>query len=270
MRGSILVLGIAASLVAACGGGPTRPGGPTDPGVNSITVSLRDVVLVGTTAVATGTATLNNNQTQAVTTGWRSDAPAVASVTDGGTVTGRANGEATIIASSGGREGVKKIRVAPRYDGRWQGMQIVTACAATGALAGLCDGDGGSVGLPFPILLTARHPADLSVDGEFTVEGLLFPTFTAQIAGDGGIAFAGTLTEEGVRANVSWQINSAEDGRATGTIREVYSVPGISGELVYDSNLSAFSRSGALSAAPSSRTASRLMLIRKRITAPKG
>lgn len=269
MRGSILVVGIAGWFVAACGGGPTRPGGQNDASVNSITVTLRDVVLVGTTAVATGTATLNNNQTQAVTTGWRSDAPAVASVTDGGTVTGRSNGEATIIASSGGREGVKKVRVAPHYDGRWQGMQIVTACVATGALAGLCEEDGGSIGLPFPIALTAKHPTDLSVEGEFTVEALLFPTFSTQIAADGGIAFGSTTTEDGVRANVSWQMNSTENGRATGTIREVYSVPGISGELIYDSNLSAFTRSGALSAAPASRTPSRLALIRKRITAQR-
>lgn len=52
-------------------------------------------------------------------------------MTDAGIVTGVANGDATITVGSGGHNGSKRIRAAPSYDGRWQGMQIVTACAAS-------------------------------------------------------------------------------------------------------------------------------------------
>jgi post-segregation antitoxin (ccd killing protein) len=271
MRGSLFVVGIAASLVAGCSGSDGGPGGAgPSPTVNSITVSLRDVVLVGTTAAATATATLSNNQTQAVTSGWRSDAPAVASVTDAGTVTGVSNGEASIIAASGGREGAKRIRVAPNYAGNWQGMQIVTACAATGDFEGACDDGGSVIGQPFPIALTARQPGDLSVAGEFTVESQLFPTFNTQVASDGAIAFAGTLTLEGVRGAVSWQMNSTENGRGTGTIREIYSAPGIiSGEVTYDSNLSEFTRGAGLSMSAAAQARSRLANLRKRIRTPR-
>ena len=272
MRGSIVVIGMGICLVGGCSGSKGSPGSATAPGgtVSAVTVSLRDVVLVGTTAVATGTATLSNNQTQPVTTGWRSDAPAVASVTDSGTVTGVSNGEASIIAASGGREGAKRIRVAPNYAGSWQGMQIVTACAATGDLAGACDDGGSVIGQPFPIALTARQPGDLSVAGEFTVESMLFPTFNTQVTSDGAIAFEGTLTVEGVRAAVSWQMNSTENGRGTGTIREIYSAPGIiSGEVTYDSDLSQFTRGAGLSMSSAGQASSRLANLRKRTTTPR-
>lgn len=247
MRQVLIVICLATSL-SACGGGGSGSGGPTGPSATttSVVVTLRDVVLVGTTAVASATATLSNGQTQAVVSGWRSDAPAIASVTDGGTVTGVANGEATIIASSGGREGTKRIRVAPNYAGSWQGSQVITSCTATGDLAGLCDDDFDVVGLSFPIGLVARQPGDLSVSGEFSIEDLQFPTFSAQVEGAGGLRFSSVTTVEGVRAEASWQINSSENGRAMGTIREVYSVPGVlAGELTYESRLGTFARSAS-------------------------
>lgn len=247
MRNCLIVLGLALGFMGCGGDGgggtPTTP----SPTASSISVDLQDVLLVGRTAVARATATLSNGQTQSLTAGWQSDVPAVARVTDTGTVTGVANGQANIFVIFGGRQGTKAIRVAPNYDGRWGGQQIITACSASGDFAGLCEEeDVASAGESFPVGLTARHPGNLTLGGEFTIEGIEFPTFETQVESDGSIGFSGTIVVEDVTVRASWQINSSQDGRATGTIRETYSVPGLAtGEVVFESNLSTFERSSA-------------------------
>lgn len=246
MRKILTVLILAAGLAGCGGDGPTDPG----PTTTSVAVTLKDVVLVGTTAQASATATMSNGQVQPVTSGFRSDATGVATVTGAGLVTGVANGSATIIATSNGRDGAKRIRVAPNYDGRWQGLQTLTACNATGDFGGICDEEDGIIGAQFLIDLTARHPGELSVSGEFSLEGLQFPTFTAPVEEDGTLRFSSTTVVDGIRAEVSWQMNSNQDGRASGTIREKYSVPGVlAGEVSLDSTFSEFARSLALEGA---------------------
>lgn len=256
-----LIAAMAVVTLPACGSdGPTTP-----PNATSITINLRDVVLAGLSVVASGTATMSNGQTQAVTTGWRSDAPSVATITDGGNVTGVANGEVTISVSFSGASASKRIRVAPNYDGRWQGSQVITACAATGDFAGLCDEGGSIVGLPFPVSATMRHPNDLAVSGEFTIESLPFPTFNSQIESDGRLRFSSVTTVEGIRAEASWDVNVAE-GRLGGTIRERYSAPGLAtGEITYDSNLGGLTRGAT--AADGSTAATRLARLRSRLLA---
>ena len=240
--------------------------------VNSMTLTVRELVLVGTTTTATAVANLSNGTTQAITTGFRSDAPTVATVTDAGVVTGIANGEATIIVSSNGQQATKRIRVAPNYAGAWSGMQKITACTSTGDLAGLCDSDLSDVGLLFPVSLVARQNGTLDVSGEFTLEDQVFPTFSTAIEGDGTLRFTSELTFDepevgltGIRARVTWQMNSSQNGQATGTIREVYSLPGqLTGELTFESDLSNFNRSASLLSA--GRTSgSKLRILRKRI-----
>lgn len=254
MRATPLSLCLAACVVSACGGGSKGSSGPpTSPTVDttSVTVSLRDVVLMGTTALATASATMSNGQTQAVTATWRSDATAVATVVSSGVVSGVANGEATIVAAFGGREGTKRIRVAPNYDGRWRGSQVITACAATGDFVGVCEDEGGFIGRSFPVGLTARHPGDLSVSGEFWIEreNQVFPTFTAPVQPDGAISFSGSLTLEGIPNEASWQMNSTENGRAAGTLRERFTAPGLlSGDVTMESRLTDFNRSTAAAA----------------------
>jgi hypothetical protein len=232
--------------------------------VTSITITLRDVVLAGVSVVATATSNLSNGQTQAVTNGWRSDAPTVATITDAGNLTPLANGDVTITVTSSGAQASKRIRVAPNYDGRWQGMQVITACTATGDFAGLCDEGGSIVGASFPVELTMRHPNDLAVSGESIIEGLPFPTFATQIETDGRIRFSSSLTIDGILAEASWELNSAEVGRATGSISERYSLPGLAtGDISYTSNLGGFMRSST--DADARQGSSRLTRIRSRV-----
>jgi hypothetical protein len=263
MRNATIGFLLAAGIAGCSGSGPTEP--PPPPPLVAVTVSLRNVVLVATSAVASGTAVNSNGQSQAVTTGWRSDTPAVASVTDTGTVTGVANGQATIFVVFQGVQGSHVVRVAPNYDGRWSGMQRITSCTATGAFAGYCEDGGSFVDMLFPIGMTGRHPGDLTLSGEFTIEDVPFPTFTTQVEGDGGVRFSGTEVFEGIRADATWEINSRERGRATGTIREVYSAPGIvSGEITFVSTLASFSQ-GAAAMAPATPARQRQSEIGRRI-----
>ncbi len=74
---------------------------------------------MGQTAQASGTEMRANAQSQSITSGWLSDAPAVATVTGAGLVGGVANGRATIYVVAGGRQGQQVIRVVPDYQGRW-------------------------------------------------------------------------------------------------------------------------------------------------------
>lgn len=250
MRATPLSLCLAACVVSACGGGSKPPTSPTAT-ATSVTVTLRDVVLAGTTAPATASATMSNGQTQSVTATWRSDATAVATVASSGVVSGVSNGDATIVAAFDGREGTKRIRVAPNYDGRWRGLQVITSCAATGGFVGICEDDGGFIGLSFPVGLTARHPGDLSVSGEFwiEVENQVFPTFTAPVQPDGAISFSGSLTLEGIANDASWQMNSSQNGRAAGTLRERFTAPGLlAGDVTFESRLTDFNRSAAAAA----------------------
>lgn len=262
----VCVVCVAALIAPGCSdsGNPGGPSGnPPPPTATSITVTLRDVVLVGTSAAATGTATMSNGQSQAVTAGWRSDVPAVAAVTDAGNVTGVSNGEANIFVVFGGVQGSRRVRVAPNYDGRWTGSQRITRCTDSGDLAGLCNEGGGVIGVLFPVGLVARQPGALMVSGEFTIEEFGFPTFSTQVEGDGAIRFSSVAVSDGVRAEVSWQMNSTQDARANGTIREVYTAPGIlSGDLTYESTLDGFNRGGG-GAVPAGPTRTRLAGLRR-------
>ena len=254
MRNSLVGLVLIVGVVASCGKSPSTPSDNTPPAtVTGLTINLRDVVLVGVTATATATATMSDGSTQTITTGFRSDTPTAATATAAGVVTGVANGDATIVAAFGGREATKRIRVAPNYGGRWDGMQTVTACAATGDFVGICEVDGGVVGDLFPIGLTARQ-TDLTISGEFSIEGSPFPTFNTQIDSSGSIRFASVAGFGEIMADASWQMTSTENGRATGTIREKYSAPGsLVGDVTFDSTLTGFTRTSA-DAAPSARS----------------
>jgi hypothetical protein len=257
------LVGLCVALMVASACNDKSPSDPSDADVTALAITLRDVVLAGTSATATATATLSNGQTQSVTTGFRSDTTAVATTTDGGNVSGVANGESTISVTFGGMTASKRIRVAPNYAGRWQGNQRITTCTATEDFAGLCDFEGGNVGDLFPVGLVARHPSDLTVSGEFSVENLQYPTFTTDVRSDGTIAFSSTDTVDGIRGEVSWQLSSTGVGAAAGTIREIYSVPGeFAGTIVYESTLTSFTRISA--SAPPAGLRTKLRAIRRR------
>ena len=68
-------------MVVACGGGDKSPAAPSAT-TTGLTVTVSSPVRMGQTTQAAATETLANGQTRPITTGWVSDAPAVATVSD--------------------------------------------------------------------------------------------------------------------------------------------------------------------------------------------
>jgi hypothetical protein len=191
---------------------------------------------MGQTTQATGTAVMSNGQSQALTSGWLSDATSIASVTSSGTVTGIANGRATIYIVSGGRQGQQLIRVTPDYHGGWDGGMRVTSCKESGAWAEAksCEGEVGKIyGFSLSLDQTGESMnARASFGDDFE-----FPAVSAPIAADGTSSFKtnAQLTQDNVMLTIEFaaDISSTHVGELSGTIRELWRAPNVPGELRY-------------------------------------
>ena len=210
------------------------------PTTSAIAVTVNSPIKVDETAQAAATASLTNGQSQAVTTGWQSDAPNVATVTPAGLVTGVANGRATIFVVSGGRQGQQVIRVVPNYDGLWAwAPPRHLRCTHTGAWAqaGFCD--------DFRVGATDGFTLGLSQTGESLTArsaygpSIVFPPVTTTIDADGGAAFTATFRDTAppnLSIAAAWRIASPARGTLAGTVTETWTLPGAAGEgrLVQD------------------------------------
>ena len=229
------VLLVACLFAVACGG--SSPSAPSAPQTSSVSVVLAGSLISGRTAQATATATLSNGQTLAVTTGFRSDNPAVATVTDAGMVNAVANGVTNISVAHGSQQGARPIRVYPSYQGQWRGSYVIRNCTSSGVFAAppnFCDG---KVNTVLPVSLTLTQ-ADDTITGSFLLGALPFSTFSAPIEGDGAVGFNATMTQTGaVSIMASWRLNSAMDGRITGRGSQLWRAPGLTGEGTLDSDV---------------------------------
>jgi hypothetical protein len=227
-------------FAAACGddNSPTLSSSTTAPSptTTAVTVTVTSPVRMGQTAQATGSETLSDGQSRAITSGWLSDAAAIATVTNAGLVTGVSNGRATIYVIAGGRQGQQVVRVVPDYHGRWSGGLRVTSCTQTGvfASAGFCD--------DFRVGQTYRYALSLTQSGEQMTAIVdygtpwLFPSVAAPIREDGSSAFAASMNavepELGLALSLepAFTINSTRAGELTGTVNEVWRLPNFPGE----------------------------------------
>jgi len=248
---------VAASALA-CGGGSSSSSAPTapTPTTTAVTVTVASPLRMGQTSQATGAEMLSSGQSQAVTTGWQSDASNVATVTGSWLVTGVANGRATIFVIAGGRQGQQVVRVVPDYQGNWNIGQRVTSCAESGFFADFDLCDDFAVGETFGSTLTLTQSGEQITATPDYGGGLVLTTALAPISESGGTSFNsnGRITESGLTLTIdaTFALNSARVGELTGTVNEVWRLPNINGEgrLGYSSVLA--TRSGA----PGARTAS--------------
>src|SRR6267142_2604412 len=103
-----------------CGISLTGCSNPTtgpSPGTISTGVTVPSVIRIGQSVRASAVIALGRGGVEGLTTGWRSDNPAIATVTDGGGVTGASNGRATIYVLYGGKMRGQQIRVVPDFEG---------------------------------------------------------------------------------------------------------------------------------------------------------
>jgi hypothetical protein len=266
-----LLIALPCALLAACGDeSPSAPSSTTtaSAATTAVTVTVPNPVRMGQTAQAGGTETLSDGQTRSITSGWLSDAPAVATVTNAGLVSGIANGRATIYVVAGGRQGQQVVRVVPDYQGRWSGGLRVMSCSQTGVLASL------DFCAESPVGSTYRYMLNLSQTGEQMVATVdygapwVFPGIAAPIREDGTSAFTPTtsVTDSGVTVSVdaAFTINSIRTGELTGTVTEVWRVPNFSGEGRLTQDIVATTRDGtATLSSVGEGNARRLRVMRK-------
>jgi hypothetical protein len=228
---------------------------------------------MGQTAQATGSETLSDGQTRAITSGWLSDATAVAAVTNAGLVTGVANGRATIYVVAGGRQGQQVVRVVPDYHGRWSGGLRVTSCTQTGVFASANFCAEQAVGA------TYRYALNVSQSGEQMSAIVdygapwLFPGIAAPIRDDGTSAFTSSMsvTDSGVTVSmdVAFTINSTRVGELTGTANEVWRVPNVSGEGRVTQDIVSTARSSTTAQSRMSDDNDRRLRLLRKLALPK-
>ena len=251
MWSNVLVVFVCAValLASACGEESSAPATAPSPTTASINVTVDTPIRMGATAQATGAAALSNGQSQALTSGWQSDSPNVATVTATGLVTGVANGPATIFVISGGRQGQQSIRVVPDYQGTWTGRTVVTSCTQTGTFAAVNFCSEFAAGSSDPYSLSLAQTG-LSMTARLsyspTITGV--PTATSILA-DGTSSFSTTVVVPPGSITADVAINSPNVGTLTGTINEVWTVPGISGEGRLAQNITATTRTSTTTSA---------------------
>jgi len=160
MRRRFAAFAAVGATLSACGGNPDNPRQPTANNppipVASVTVSPGDLsILVGETQPLTATTRDQaGNALVGRTVSWTTSAPAVATVTAGGSVTGVGSGSATITATSEGKSGSATVAVVTLPVVAFSSVAAGGAhtCAHTSDGAAYCWGRGesGQLGIPVP------------------------------------------------------------------------------------------------------------------------
>ena len=175
-------VGVVAFTVALSGCGNDSPSAPTNtpptPTVTGLSIGGNvDRLRTRQTQALTATVTLSNGTTQAATSpSWSSNNATVASVSDGGVVTGNNQGNATISVTAQGQTATVPVSVWQDYQGTWAGTYRIRVCTATGTLggsAGWCTPDGFSTGQLLPIRLTLTQQNGSTVNGSIELGDLV-------------------------------------------------------------------------------------------------
>lgn len=232
---TLLALLLAATL-AACGGNDAT-GPTTTPTSINVTLSAGELV-AGTTARATASLLRSGGTSSAVTTGWLSDNPTVATVTNDGTVTALNNGRATIYVVSEGRQGQAIVRVYPAYAGTWSGDKVYRRCVeVTGEWSGsTCPTS--SPGAAFSVDLRISQTLGSVTGVPELFAGDAYPPTTASIDGAGGFELVSSwVAPDGVHITATLRVLSATADQLTGTLLQERSVPGFEGHMVEELEL---------------------------------
>jgi hypothetical protein len=207
-------------LLAACGKGNSSPTSPSNSSsTSSVTLNVAGIVKVGESQQASATANLASGETRAVTTGFKSDTPTVATATDTGMVTGVSNGTANIFVVYGGQQGLRQVRVVPDYQGTWTGQYQVTACTSDGIVrdAGVCV-SALTIGTTLPISAILTQSGD-QVVGTFSLGSLATSQITVPVRSDGSVAASGDVSNtSSSRITATVVVNQVTPGQLTGIV----------------------------------------------------
>ena len=261
-------------FLSGCSGGDSTPVSPTPPAsptASSVSVTVTSPIRVGETAQATATATLSNGQSSAVTTGWQSDNASVATVSASGVVTGVANGQAGIVVSSGGVQGRQTIRVVPDYQGSWQGAIVQTRCAEPNEwrLIDFCALNPANSRYAYTLAIQ-QNGTSLTVTPDYFSDADL-PAAPASVRDDGSTVVSSTFRDADTNLSVEtvWTINSPSRGQLTGTVAEIWRIPGIASEGRVEYDIASGTRISTTAATTRGVATRSLRTLRRTILAPR-
>ena len=183
----------------------------------TVAIALPSVLKAGDSAQAGASVTDSNGDGRLVTSGWRSDAPSVASVTPSGMVTGIANGVATLSVTADGATASRTIRVVPNNHGRWDGAYRIDRCAPfpSQAYARFCDDY--IPGKTTPLSITFSQNGDV-VTSQSTAGGLTSVSSTSALNADGGVLIIGSNITFPFAYQFTWRLAAPASGRMAGTL----------------------------------------------------
>jgi hypothetical protein len=231
--GQVLCAVILLGAQFGCGGKSPAPQAPTSVvTTRSIAVTVPTAMLaIGAVQQASATATMNDGSTRVISTGFRSDVPTVATVTDGGTVTAVGVGRANIYVVSDGQQGTVSLQVTPSFAGVWSGSYFVGSCSQTGDFAAvdLCSTFSPNRVLPYDMILSQK---DGVVTGDFYLGAVPFIGASGTLDSAGQLVLPGTFAEDTLTATCTWTLTSPSLGRIEGGVRLTLRASDASGEMV--------------------------------------
>ena len=242
---SLALVAVVAGAAVACGSSTASSlTAPTN--VGSITGLILSVNPpgVGATATAIATVSLSTGSNVAISTGFTSDTPSVATVTSAGVVTGVSIGDVTISVDYLGFKATKKIRILPFYNGVFFGSYTIDTCTET---AGFAD-DPTQALLPcsayaargaLQIGFSNAQSADLtSITGLFAFGNVTGPG-AGSVSPAGVMSYTGSLTA-GARTLTlqNFNITSPSPGHIAGTFKAVWTDAVLTGSQVWTCTMS--------------------------------
>jgi len=241
---------LCAAILSGCGDdGGGNPAAPSS-NVSSIAIVLSPALKIGQTEQATATATLTGGGTQSISSGFRSDTPAVAAVNDAGMVTAAATGLANVFVVSGGQQGTKSLKIVPDYDGNWFGTYVVSSCSDSGAFRDSIKfcADGFSPGSQLPLAASFSQAMD-ALTANIMLGAVATNPVTSTIGSDGSVSLATAVivADNPLRIDVTLRLSSPAPGSIVGTLSQTWTYPGVTGSGQYQANISPLTRAGARS-----------------------
>lgn len=205
---------------AACGNNPIAPTEPSVSTVSALSISAsRTELPIGGTETLRATIKLGNGSTSPVPSGrWRSDAPTVAVVDDGGHLRGVGVGRANIILEFGEARASLPVTVRVDFSGRWAGAYTIDDCVETGdfAAAEVCKSYfPKTVYAPREVALALAQNGD-SLSGAATFDQFEASLAPAPIAQDGSVRTTSSFAYYDGRVKVEWTLRHGDPERLDG------------------------------------------------------
>ncbi len=231
-----LVCGVAGAASACGSSGASTLSPSLLPTVTGVTLAVNPPG-VGASNSASGAATLSNGTSAAVSTGYTSDAPLVATITSAGVITGVSIGDVTLSLDYQGFHASKKVRVLPNYNGTFIGTYVITSCADTGGFAvpaetPFCSQFPLNTALSIGFLNT--QSADLTTLTGLFALGSLQGTGTGVIAAAGGLTYTGSITSTTAKITLqNFTATSPSIGHMTGQFQIVWTDTTLAGNSVW-------------------------------------